>query len=108
MEKKDTPKLVTDARELLKAATVRNLYVNIVTPNGDLVRVDIDRIKLGASVERGVYVEGLKPGHRLAQPGEAEAAEALGKKKPAAGPEECEALRAARLATSETLAKAAA
>lgn len=85
-------------KEDLQAATetdekgrVRGIYA--VSPNGDLIRLVPGSVSLAASVERGVYLEGLKDGWRLAQSTERLEAAALVERERDAKPEQADAIR---------------
>lgn len=85
-------------KEDLQAATetdekgrVRGIYA--VSPNGDLIRLVPGSVALAASVERGVYLEGLKDGWRLAQSTERLEAAALVERERDAKPEQADAIR---------------
>lgn len=54
-----------DPKKQLEAATVPG-GILAINPNGGLVRLQPGSVKLAASVERGVYLDGLKEGWRLA------------------------------------------
>ncbi len=70
-EKPATPATEKDARQQLEEAIVRDEKgavrgVRVQNPRGDIVLDSRGEIRLAASVERGVYIEGLKDGWKLA------------------------------------------
>jgi hypothetical protein len=59
-----------DPKAALDAATVKTgdkvTGILALSPDGNLVRLRPGSVRLGASVEQGVFIVGLKPGWKLA------------------------------------------